>query len=642
MSRIFVPISGRYYVDDERVLSDLKKMGAERVYMSIGERFPFEKGERRDKILATLKEKNEFYTSIGIECSVWIDTLGFGGGTSYYNREAAENYTRIRSIIGKELDDAFCPLDESFTEMMCELVRDICRTGIKMIMLDDELTFSARPGIGCACDLHMIEYRRRVGENISISEIAEKAFMGDSNKYRSAWLELMGDTMRGFCQKLRAAVDDIDPEIRMGFCAGYTSWELDGIDAVEIAQTLAGKTRPFLRFSGAPYWVANRRFGRQPISSIIEFNREQLAYCKDKNIEVFTEIDCYPRDRYRTPAAYSECLHLGTLASDGTDTMKYVYEYGCEPDYDTGYVKAHIRNIGLYDEIERLFGNKECVGVRVYNKMKKIKDARLPTVSGREFTHADEKQITCMIFNREERLLTANAIPTVYEGRGLCGIAFGENAKYLPNDAFDNGLIIDAKAAMILEKRGIDVGLADCEKSPCGFMELFEDRHCHIEDTDHVYKLTPKSGGRAVSHYVPCEMYSDEKYVSAYAYENKIGQRFLVYGFDAELLKPSSTMFWSYDKGSQLAGLIPWLSGKELLVTCLGHPLLYQICKKGDGCIASAFINCHEDEICDAEIRLSAPAERVRFIGCEGEMINNSLLRIKNIRAFGFAAIEVC
>ena len=44
MSRIFVPISGRHYVNDERVLADLKAMGAERVYMSIGERFPFEKG----------------------------------------------------------------------------------------------------------------------------------------------------------------------------------------------------------------------------------------------------------------------------------------------------------------------------------------------------------------------------------------------------------------------------------------------------------------------------------------------------------------------------------------------------------------------------------------------------------------------
>ena len=60
MSRVFVPISGRYYVDDQKVLADLKKMGASRVFMSIGERFPFEKGERRDRVLRTIKEKYKF------------------------------------------------------------------------------------------------------------------------------------------------------------------------------------------------------------------------------------------------------------------------------------------------------------------------------------------------------------------------------------------------------------------------------------------------------------------------------------------------------------------------------------------------------------------------------------------------------
>lgn len=640
MGRIFVPISGRYYVDDKRVLEDLEKMGASRVYMSIGERFPFEKGERRDKILETIKKKAEFYTRFGIEASIWIDTLGFGGGTASYNKNSAKSYTRIRSIIGKELDDAFCPLDEDFSEMMCELVRDICRTGIKMIMIDDEFCLSARPGIGCACDLHLKEYRRRLGEDIALSDIAEKAFMGEANKYRRVWLELMADTMRDFCKKLRAAVDDIDPDIRMGFCAGYTSWELEGIDAIEVAKVLAGKTRPFLRFSGAPYWFANRRFGRQPLSSVIEFNREQFIACKDSDIEVFTEIDCYPRDRYRTPAAYSECLHLGTLASVETDTMKYIYEYGTSPDYDTGYFKAHMRNEELYKAVEKTFGGKECVGVRIYNKMKKIANASLQKVVGRAFDHADEKQITCMIFNCEEKLLCANAIPTVYEGEGICGIAFGENAKYLPREAFDKGLILDAKAASILESRGVDTGLASYEKTPCRFMELFGERYYHLEDTGHVCLLNLKEGANAISYYVPGEMYSDEKYVSAYTYENKNGQRFLVYGFDAELLKPSSSLFWSYEKARQLTGLMQWLGGEKLPVSCIGNPLLYQICKKGDGEIASAFVNCHEDEIYDARLTLAEPIENVEFIGCSGRLINEKEIVIDNIKAFGFAAFS--
>ena len=238
MGEFFVPISGRDYVDDNKVLDDLKKMGAGRVYASIGERFPFEKGERRQKVLSELAEKNKFYTSAGIEFSVWIDTLGFGGGNADYNKNAAAGYTRIRSIIGRELDDAFCPLDEGFTDMMCELVRDICRTGIRMLMLDDELCLSVRPGIGCACDLHMKEYCRRLGEEIQIEQLPEKVFMGEASRYRKVWMELMGDTLREFCRRIRAAVDDVDPDIRLGFCSGFTSWDLEGADALELTEIL--------------------------------------------------------------------------------------------------------------------------------------------------------------------------------------------------------------------------------------------------------------------------------------------------------------------------------------------------------------------------------------------------------------------
>jgi hypothetical protein len=374
---------------------------------------------------------------------------------------------------------------------------------------------------------------------------------------------------------------------------------------------------------------------------VIEFSREQITACRERDIEVFAEADTYPRDRYRTPAAYSECLHLGLLASDGVDTLKYVYEYGCQPDYEPGYVAAHKRNAELYKAVASAFDGKKCVGVRIYNNMKKVGNAVLPTVSGREFTHADEKRITCMAFNCEEKLLSANTIPTVYEGEGVCGIAFGENARYLSEKNLEKGMILDAKAASILEARGIDVGLSAARTAPCGFMELCgEKSYSHIEDTESVCLLTPKSGASALAHYVSCEMYSNEKYVSAYTYENEKGQRFLVYGFDAETLKPSSSLFWSYEKGRQLVRLIPWLSGGELPVTCLGNPLLQQICKIGEGRIAAAFINCHEDEIWNAEIRLSQPVGEVSFIGCEGERISETLLKITNVKAFGFAAFE--
>ena len=173
-------------------------------------------------------------------------------------------------------------------------------------------------------------------------------------------------------------------------------------------------------------------------------------------------------------------------------------------------------------------------------------------------------------------------------------------------------------------------------------MECFSEtsRPYLLDGSSHTYRFDLKDGARAVSYFVSHDTYNDERMPSAYTYENADGRRFLVYAFDAERQRPESSLFWSYERGRQLAEIIPWLGGEALPAVCHGNPLLYQICKAGDGKIASAFINCHEDEIYNAEIKISKPIKKVRFIGCEGEMINDRLLTVKYIKAFGFAAFE--
>ena len=64
-----------------------------------------------------------------------------------------------------------------------------------------------------------------------------------------------------------------------------------------------------------------------------------------------------------------------------------------------------------------------------------------------------------LFFSKAARTLAYNTIPTVYEGNGICGIVFDENARNLPLEALENGLIIDVAAAEILAARGIDVGI---------------------------------------------------------------------------------------------------------------------------------------------------------------------------------------
>jgi hypothetical protein len=642
MSRLFVPVSGRFDQRCGTALEDIKAMGAERVFIALEERFPFTVGERRDRVLAELAQKVKYYTDAGLEAGVWIDTLGYGGEMPSYDIDAAREFTRIRSVIGNEQDDALCPLDERFSNMMCALIADIVRvSGTKMLMLDDELCLSVRPGIGCACDLHLNALSEMLGEKIELSDIPKKVFMGALSRYRTAWLSLMKKTLIDFCLKVRAAVDEVDESVRIGFCSGYTSWDLEGADAIDIARALAGKNRPFLRFTGAPYWISSRRFERQSLQSVIECTRMQHELCKDTDIEVFTEADTYPRDRFNTPAAFSECFDIVTRSALGMDALKYVYEYSNQPSYDRGYVRAHLKNAPVADDISKIFSSKSPVGVRVYESVRKIENAHLPTFE-RGFTESDERQIENLIFSPAAAMLTENAIPTAYEGFGSCGICFGESARELDLSVLKHGMILDAKAAEILSERGVDTGLENLEYISGTFIE----KHHSGEDivlfnTPKIAKMTLSASCDVISRYFRFELYSEESYPALYRYENASGEKFLIFGFDSEQLPMHSSLIRSYVHARDICDSIESFFGARLPVRCDGHPMLYSLACEGDGELAVLLVNIHPDAIDAAQLVLGEGANAVHFIGCDGRLVSDNEIEINRIEPYGFCAFVI-
>ena len=54
---------------------------------------------------------------------------------------------------------------------------------------------------------------------------------------------------------IRAAVDKVNPNVRLTICSAPTLWEIEGTSAQELAKILAGKNQPEARLIGAPYWT---------------------------------------------------------------------------------------------------------------------------------------------------------------------------------------------------------------------------------------------------------------------------------------------------------------------------------------------------------------------------------------------------
>lgn len=631
MYKTSVPLV-RFFERQEENIAEAKRLGASRVFLCVGRGLAGEAANRAE--LARLSENIPVYEAAGFEVGVWFSTIGHGGPLAGDCGGAPQGgFTNIVGLKGVSKGDSFCPLDPAFSEAICGHVRGIAEAGAKMIMIDDDFRLSSRGDCGCTCERHLAEYRRRLGENIAREEILKKAFTGGPNRYRDVWYGLMGDTLRGFARQMREAVDSVDPSVRLGACSCMTVWDADGVDSIELARILAGHTKPFLRLIGAAYWPALWGPPCQHLQYVAELERMQQHWCEGTGIEIFSEGDVYPRPRHFVPAAYLEAFDTILRADGGFDgILKYGVDYCSSPRYETGYADRAERSAPLYAAIEKHFAGKRCAGAGVACTMKKIR-AKVFSEPEREIGADYDGGF----FQPEQILLTDNSVPMTY-GEAPVTVAFGENARYL--GALPGGLLLDAPAALILERQGVDTGLASAEPyapAAVGGEHYFEENETiYLADAAGLMKLSPKPGAEVLS-----EFRGEIAAPSALQYENAQGTRFCILGFDADKSKRNERFSRNYCRQSQLIRSLAWLGRAPLPAVCAKNPDLYLLCKRGGGSMAVGLWNIFPDAVLSPVIELDKAYTRVEFINCSGSLDGNRVRLDADIPAYGFAGFEV-
>ena len=624
---LYIPLWNSTVCADNRAdyLAQLSTLSVERIFLAV-ERTPlFAKGEARRAHLEHLRENVAVFTRADYRVGVWFNAFGFGNPLSDEEKELTKGYIPLRAVSGKERagHDAFCPESEAFMTDYLALVRDLATSGVDMLMLDDDLCLSVRPGIGCFCEKHITLLEQELGESLTDADLPTLFFAGGPDRYRDAWHRVMGNTLRRFAQRVRQAVNEVDSALRVGFCAGYTSWDIEGVDAAELTRILAGDTKPFLRFTGAPYWAARSvdRFQGLPLAAIIEEARAQEHFCRDSGIEVFFEADSYPRPRYAVPSSLLECFALPLHASGGMGELSYLFDYISSPSYETGYLKHRLYNKPLYDFIAKHFNGLPCHGVQICNEMDKIRAAHLPA-------EVNEKTVMRGHFNRGAELMGVHAIPTVYES-APCAIAFGEEARHLRS--LPQRLILDAKAARILQERGFDAGFTAMEAAPAPAFEWFGKEKLLLSQggADGYHRVTLRDGALVRSEYEAC----GQRFPSAYTY--RAGDtELLVFTFDADRLPHYAATLLSYARAAQLRDFCPPLPA-------VAHaPGLYQLCKSDGETTALLFVNIGEDPILDGEIVLDGSYATAELCGITGSLQGNKITLTAPVAPYGaFAAV---
>ena len=638
MHRLSVPLHVGTLSDADlpRYLKTLRACGAFRVFLC-GLDYVYEDNSllytEPDRIARAVR----FFKDNSFEVGIWISPMGHGSPLSHDRGDSgAAVYTPIHGIEGEHGAYSNCPRDERFAAHLCDAIKRIAALGVDLIMLDDDLRMNSRRHcyrFGCFCPRHLKEYYERIGETVPREQLEALMMPGGENRYRSAYLRLMGDTMLDLAHALRRAVNEVNPAVRLGFCAAPESWDFGGSDPIELSRAFAGDTEPFFRTLGAPYWNVN-------VISAIESTRMQFSWASETGIEAFAEGDTYPRPRYNVPSKPLELFDLALEADgQGSGILAYMFDYTYPFDYEKGYADRYLHNAPLREGVRSLFAGKRGVGVRVFNVMHKLEKMELPEDYDKGMLDRLINSTMCPT----NQLLSANSIPTSFDMQadGPVMVA-GENARYIAPEQLLQGAILDAVAADILMRRGIDTGLVKLQKSG-GESEYYEAQGATVYGVKDagLRGMTCDERARVLSRFLP------DRSVSAYTYQNGDGVRFFVLGCDLLSLsgnyasyRGNNNFYNNYYRQEQLVEAIEWVGGAKLPAVTRKSPNLYLLAASDGAASSVLLLNVSVDDVLSPTIRLDRAYTDVRFVGCDGRLEGDTVY-LSDISPYGKAAFEV-
>ena len=402
------------------------------------------------KDVGAIREK---LSGTGVEISWWC-----APSIRYYS-----DFPPIEDAAGhKSQDNKKCPLDEAFAADFAAKVKAVAMGRPRFICIEDDYTLGWGRGLdrvgACFCRRHLADFAKRFGKPLDGPQIA--AAFAKPTEGNLAIRRAFGDTIRGslvsLARKVRAAIDEVDPTIRVLLCEPGMNADKDGVALVDVARAFAGGTRPAIRPSGAIYGAETTPAS---IPRALAHTMWTLEHAP-ADIEKFYEADVYPHNRFYSSASQLMSLMGGTVMMGTDDFLFYCLQYLDDPLEDPGYAMAFTafrpRFEAARDFIRR--HRSRLAGVRI------VWDPQCVALTRGMGANAD--QLLCGSY-----LLAKFGIPyTTGSDAGGVALLVGGLANLLSNaelrELLSHGLIVDAPAAAILARRGfarelgVDVTLA--------------------------------------------------------------------------------------------------------------------------------------------------------------------------------------
>ncbi|MBO5454710.1 MAG: hypothetical protein J6A69_12235 [Clostridia bacterium] len=272
-----------------------------------------------------------------------------------------------------EVREVCCPFDKGYLAYIKEQMATLAKHKPSIIMIDDDMGLLYRWDKGCTCPLHMAEFNKRAGTNMTREQLY-KHTQGNSDEdkyYTDIYIRVQGDSLVGAAKAMREGIDSVDPTIQGAISLAGNYCEFTD----ELAEAFAGKGNPTIaRFNNGMYTAPGSRFFTKNMVRAAA----QKEILGDKIDYLLAETDTCPQNRYSTSASLLHAHFTGTILEGAKGAKHWITRTSAfEPESGKAYRKILAKNSGFYEELSKLAEELKPVGCRI--PLSKVKDYCLTT-----------------------------------------------------------------------------------------------------------------------------------------------------------------------------------------------------------------------------------------------------------------------
>lgn len=352
---------------------------------------------------------------------------------------------------------AWCPLNREAEERFLRNFRDLVRIGRPhACVIEDDYNLSGHAGLanrhgGCFCPLHLAALARKTGKTLSAAELgaAFDAPTPANEPLRRAFAEVSRESLAGLAGRIRAALDEIDPSVRMILCQSGQV-DIDGDTTEANTRAFAGGTRPGVRIYGAAYFSQNVPQDLPMATAHTFYSAQHLP----PDIERFYEADSFPNTRFYNSSRFYASEMAAAMMAGASDMLLFcgVRMSGGKP-VDPAYLDVFRANGPRFAAVRDFRSRSSLVGVRaVYD----------PEAMYMTRTRGTGTLGECA------RVLAKFGLPMTTLPSGA-SVLFGDAARHLSEaklrEVLRGAVIVDSTAALCLQARGLG-GWLGCRVEP--------------------------------------------------------------------------------------------------------------------------------------------------------------------------------